>query len=214
METKFQTSFIPKRPLIPPTGLNPAGPKRSFSYFMVIAVLIFIISLGVAGGSYFWKSYLESAQIEYKAQLAQRERQFNPNLIEDLKRQNIKIDTSAQLIANHIATSYIFDIIGRFTIEQVRFVGMDMTMGATRNDGIKIVLKGYGTTLSAVAWQSDVLSQLERYGLRKVVKNPMLTDPALDSNGLVAFGLTATVDPVSLSYQKNLEASVATSTSP
>ncbi len=214
METKFQTSFIPKRPLIPTSGLNPAAPKRSFSYFMAIAVLLFIISIGAAGGSYFWKSYLETAQIGYKTQLAQREKQFNPNLIEDLKRQNVKIDTGKQLLANHIAVSHIFDIIGRLTIEDVRFMSMEMTTGATKNEGIKIALKGYGTTLSAVAFQSDVLGQLERYGLRKVVKNPILSDPALDTNGLVAFGMTATVDPVSLSYEKNLAASTATTTSP
>lgn len=215
METKFQTSFIPKRPLIPVSGLTQSAPHRSVSFLMVIAVLLFIASIGVAGGSYFYKSYLESSQVRYKEELALREKQFNPDLIEELKRQNVKIDLGKQLIQNHIAVSQIFDIIGRLTIENVRFTSMDLTVGQNPSDGIKVSMKGYGTSLSAVAWQSDVLGQLEKYGLRKVVKNPILSDPALDQAGLVSFGFSASIDPDSLSYIKSLQPeSTATSTAP
>jgi hypothetical protein len=62
METKFQTSFIPKRPMVPVGGLNASAPRRTTSFFMIAAVLLFVVSIGAAGGMYFWKSYLESAQ--------------------------------------------------------------------------------------------------------------------------------------------------------
>jgi hypothetical protein len=190
--------------MVPVGGLNASAPRRTTSFFMIAAVLLFVVSIGAAGGMYFWKSYLESAQLKYKDQLAQREKQFNPDLIEELKRQNVKIDLGKQLISNHVAISQVFDIIGRLTIESVRFTSMDLASGATPADGIKINMKGYGTNLSAVAWQSDVLGQLEKYGLRKVVKNPILSDPALDSAGLVTFGFTASIDPSNLSYEKSL----------
>ncbi len=215
METKFQTSFIPKKPLIPVGGLTQSAPHRSFSFLMVISVLLFIVSIGVAGGTYFYKSYLESSQVKYREELALREKQFNPDLIEELKHQNVKIDIGKQLIQNHLAVSQIFDIIGRLTIENVRFTSMDLAIGQNSGEGIKVSMKGYGTSLSAVAWQSDVLGQLERYGLRKVVKNPILSDPALDAAGLVSFGFSATIDPESLSYVKSLQPpSTATSTTP
>lgn len=215
METKFQTSFIPKRPLIPNNGINPtATPRRGGSLFMIIAVILFVASLAVGGGSYFYKSYVESAQLDYKAQLTQRERQFNPNRIEDLKRQNVKLDTAKQLLAEHVAVSQIFDVIGRFTIDNVRFTSMDVALDLQKKSDATINLKGYGTSLSAVAWQSDVLGKLERYGLRNIVKNPILSDPALDSNGLVAFSLSATVDRNSLLYDRTLSTPAATSTTP
>lgn len=205
METKFQTSFIPKKPLIPMSGLTPAAPRRSVSLFMVIAVLLFIASIAAAGGTFFWKSYVDSSQVKYKEELALREKQFNPNLIEDLKRQNVKIDLGKQLLDNHVAVSQIFDIIGRLTIENVRFTSMDLTVSPQTGEGIKISMKGYGTSLSAIAWQSDVLGKLERYGLRKVVKNPILSDPSLDTNGQVSFGFSASIDPGSLSYTTSLK---------
>src|SRR3989344_1268957 len=222
METKFQTSFIPKKPFSPIGGLNVQQPRRATSsLFMTLAGFLFIVSLLAAGGMYFWKSYLLSSQESYKTQLAEREKQFNADLIEELKSQNVKIDLPKNLIDKHLAASQIFDIIGRLTIENVRFLSMDMTAGATSNDGIKINLKGNGTCLSAVAFHSDVLGQLERYGLRKVVKNPILSDPSIDTDRTVSFGLTATVDPVNLSYKKSLEAltgadsgSAASSTNP
>jgi hypothetical protein len=80
---------------------------------------------------------------------------------------------------------------------------MDLTADKAGEE-IKVSLKGYGTSLSAVAWQSDVLGNLERYGLRKVVKNPILSDPALDSNGTVSFGFTASIDPASMTYERSL----------
>ncbi len=209
METKFQTSFIPKKPLIPPggmSGLNTSPRRHTTSLFMSLAVILFILSLLAAGGMYFWKSYLLSSQASYKTQLAERERQFNADLIEELKRQNVKIDLAKQLIGNHLAVSQIFDIIGRLTIENVRFLSMDLTAGANSGEGIKVAMKGYGTSFSAVAFQSDVLGQLEQYGLRKVVKNPILSDPALDSSGTVSFGFSATIDPASLSYEKSVTA--------
>lgn len=207
METKFQTSFIPKKPFTPIGGVNiRTSHSHTTSLFMTLATLLFIASLVAAGGMYFWKSYLLSAQESYKSQLAEREKQFNSDLIEELKRQNIKIDTAKNLIVNHIAVSQIFDIIGRLTTENVRFLSMDLVTASTNpNDGIKISMKGYGTSLSAVAFQSDVLGKLEQYGLRKVVKNPILSDPSVDVGKTVSFGLSATIDPGSLSYKKSLE---------
>jgi hypothetical protein len=66
-------------------------------------------------------------------------------------------------------------------------------------------MQGYGSSLSAVAFQSDVLNQLEQYGLRKIIRNPILSDPALDANGTVSFNFSATIDPAALSYMKSVE---------
>ncbi len=209
METRFQTSFIPKKPFTPVAGGVNAPPVprgHTTSLFLTLGGLLFIISLAAAGGMYFWKSYLLTTQAELKTELAEREKQFNPDLIEELKRQNIKIDIAKNLITNHLAASQIFDIIGRFTIESVRFLSLDLAAGSSPSDGIKITMKGIGTSLPVVAFQSDVLSQLERYGLRKVVKNPVLSDPTTDPDQAVAFGFSATIEPASLTYKKRLEA--------
>ena len=203
METKFQTSFIPKKPTSSTIGATSPAPRRhTSSIFMTISTILFILSLAGAGGVYAYQQYLISAQQTYKDDLATREKQFNVDLIEQLKSENVKIDLAHQILNNHLALSQIFDIIGRMTIESVRFMSLDLSVPSSLNDGIKITLQGYGTSYSAVAFQSDVLGQLDQYGLRKIIKNPILSNPALGNAGSVSFGFSAVVDPASLSYEK------------
>jgi len=223
METKFQTSFIPKKPAASAIGnVSSVSHKHTTSIFMTIATLLFIVSLAGAGGAYAYKQYLLSAQDTYKQDLATREQQFNTDLIQQLKAENVKIDLAHQILNSHIALSQIFDIIGRMTIETVRFLSLDVTVpsvptpGSAQSattDGVKISLQGYGTSFSAVAFQSDVLGQLDQYGLRNIVKNPIISSPALGTNGTVAFGFSAVVDPSSLSYENMIAPSVSSSAS-
>src|ERR1035437_2620641 len=113
METKFQTSFIPKAPItsVGGAGTNFAShprPHGSLSIFFSIGVLLFIVSFGLAGGVYAWKGMVVSSQTDLKQQLADKQKQFNPNLIEDLKGMNIKIDLAKKLMDNHLALSRVF----------------------------------------------------------------------------------------------------------
>ena len=85
METKFQTSFIPKKPTASAIGVSsPVTHHRTASIFMTLATLIFIASLAGAGGVYAYKQYLINDQNTLKQDLATREKQFNVDLIEQL----------------------------------------------------------------------------------------------------------------------------------
>ncbi|MCL5782201.1 MAG: hypothetical protein M1459_02490 [Patescibacteria group bacterium] len=215
METKFQTSFIPRKPL--PTagapggvgvGMNFSRPQahrsRGNSLFFNLSILLFIISLGAAGGMYGWKSYMQKSQEDLKNQLADRENQFNPSLIEELKRINVEIDSATRLLNNHIALSNVFDIISRFTVDKVRFTSFDLSAPQNNSGLININMKGYGTTLSVVAFQSDVFSKLDEYGLRKIVKNPILANPSLDDTNTISFDFSAAIDPSTLLYKNSV----------
>jgi len=206
METKFQTSFIPKKPLISPNVMMQRAPRRLVSVFIIFAVIVFIISLAGLGGAYLWKGYLTSSQVNFKQQLADREKLFDINLITQLKQANVQIDTARQLLDSHVAMSQIFGIISQFTTVSSRFLSMDLTTKDTQSNsnGVKISMKGYGKDLSSVAFQSDVLGKLEEIGLRNIVKNPILSDPSRDEDGKVTFGFTATIEPSSLSYKKSV----------
>jgi len=207
METKFQTSFIPKKPTTSSIGgfSTPAPKKATASIFMTIATILFILSIAGAGGTYAYDQYLQNAQSGYKDQLVARENQFNVNLIEQLKSENVKINLARQVLNNHVALSQVFEMISRITIENVRFMNLDIAVPAVtdaNNSGVKMTLQGYGTSFSSVAFQSDVLNQLDQYKLRNVIKNPILSNPAQGTNNTVSFGFSATIDPASLSYEK------------
>jgi len=187
-------------------GFNTPTPRKSqgTSVFMSIAVVIFITSLGAVGGMFFWKSLLISQQETYKTQLAQREKQFDTRLMQDLKQQDVKINFAQQLLRNHLSVSNVFAILGSMTIENVRFLSLDLTAPANSTDDIKVTMKGYATSFSAVAFQSQVLASLEDYDLRGIIKNPILSDPSLDNEGTASFGFSATIDSSVLSYEKTV----------
>ena len=213
METRFQTSFIPKKTMVPMGGASaPVTARGGFSIYMTIAVLLFVASLGAIGGLYAWKAKLLTDRETYKKQLNAKEQQFKPAQIEELKKQNVKIDAGRDLINKHIAASGVFGFLSQLTIENVQFLSLDFSVPEKGGEGIKISLKGQGTSLPALAWQSDVLANLEQYGLRKIVNNAAISDPSLDTKGLVAFGFTATIDPKSLLYTKAFKNTAAAST--
>ncbi|MEA2715290.1 MAG: hypothetical protein QOG91_318 [Candidatus Parcubacteria bacterium] len=217
MEPKFQTSFIPKRPL---GGAGSAGsigglggtiprsprPRSGVSIFLVLAIFLFVLSLAGVGGAYFWKQYLVSNKDAYIKDLKSREESFPLNEIADLKRVNVQIDAAKDILAHHLSVTQIFKIIADLTIESVRFLTLDVTAPANAADDLKVELKGYGANLFSVAFQSQVFGSLDLYHLQNIVKNPIMSDPTLNPNGTVSFGFTATVDPSSITYERLVNA--------
>ncbi|MDE2037743.1 MAG: hypothetical protein KGI69_00765 [Patescibacteria group bacterium] len=218
METRFQTSFIPKKPMPAIGGGMPSAPQHrrgTGSIFMIIAVVLFVCSLLSVGAAYGWKQYLLSDQVTLKSELAAREQQFNVDLIEQLKTSSVKISLVQNLLAQHLAVSKLFGIISALTAQSIRFTSLDVVAPKSPGGDLAVSLSGYGQNLSAVAFQSDVLGKLDQYGLRKIVKNPILSNPSLDAAGTVSFSLTASVDPSSLSYESSLQpAAPAASSTP
>jgi len=176
---------------------------------MAIAVIVFIISVLAIGGVYGWKQVLMSSQTANQKKLADIQSTFNVEQISFLKAQAAKITLARQLVTNHLAVSKIFSVVSQLTSENVRFQSMDLTVPAGNQTPFQLVLSGYGKSFPSVAFQSDVLNTLEKYGLRGVVKNAIVSDPLLNQNGSVTFGFTAQVDPANFYYPKNMRGAAA-----
>jgi hypothetical protein len=175
---------------------------------MVIATFLFIISIAGALFTIFWKNVLVKSQENYKVQLAESEKRFNTSLIEELKKANTKIDLSKQLLNSHLASSEIFSIISRLTVEGVRFTSLDFTSPVKDSEGVKVVLRGVGNSFSSIAFQSSVFGQSEKYGSNKILKNPVLSDLVVDQSGNVGFTFAATIVPEDISYNKILNSTL------
>ncbi|MFA6459233.1 MAG: hypothetical protein WCV79_02445 [Candidatus Paceibacterota bacterium] len=222
METKFQSSFIPKKPLpsVGMQGVNTGVPTKlrpvhTTSLLLNIAILIFIVSIGSGAVVYAWKVVLENNLTGYKQELEDKQKQFNPDLINQLKVVNIKIDNAKHLLAKHMAVSTVFDVVSRMTSENIRFLSMEVTtpMAATTQNGgsqvgsnspsnISITLSGQGLSLSAVAFQAQILAELDKYNLKDIVKNPVLSDPSIEADGSVLFKMSQEIDPSTVIYMK------------
>jgi hypothetical protein len=199
MDTKFQTSFIPKKPLfIDQKTIRHGG---GTSVFMLIAVLVFMVSLIGAGFVFGYKQIILKNQEEYRLILKKTEEKFDVGLINKLKNINRKIDLGKDLLKSHLAVSQIFDTINQLTIESMKFNTFDFT--TTQTDS-KITLKGVGKNFSSIAWQSDVFGGSDKYGNKKPLKNTIVSDLVAESGGNVNFTLTASIDPKELSYEQKI----------
>jgi hypothetical protein len=205
METKFQTSFIPKRPIAAEQTAH-TGP--SVSLFMLISVILFIVSLAGAGFVIFWKDHLVTQKAQFQDTLTKNQQQFNPDLIEKLGKINTKIDLSKQLLGSHLAVSEIFNIVAQLTAEHVRFNSLDFSSPKSSKDQIIITMKGEGVSFNDIAFQSDVFGKSVQYGTNKVIINPILSDLGLNQNGNVSFTFTTNLDPKDILYTKVLQASL------
>jgi hypothetical protein len=214
MEPKFQTSFIPKKQMASVGGLTGnsigSGPMQQrakanlASAYMAVAIIIFVLSVGAIGGSYFWRSYLKSANETYKSDLAKMEEKFDIGLIEKLKAKNAQIDYAKGLVNKHVAVSRVFGLIEKMTASDVRFSSMDFK-GAPENTGsYTLSLKGLGKNLATVAFQASVFSNLVDYGLDKNIINPMITSQSFDTVGGVPFDFSAEISRDSISYKKSV----------
>ena len=206
METKFQTSFIPKRTLVSDQKI--ISVKSGTSIIMLISTILFIISVAGAVFSVIYTNIITKNQESYKARLIDSEKRFNITLIEDLKKANTKIDLSKQLLKKHISTPEIFSILSELTTENVRFSSFSFSLPTKDNEGIKIALSGIAKDFYTIAFQSDVFGSSEKFGKNKILKNPVVSDVSELENGSVRFSFSATINPEDLLYSKILAGNI------
>jgi len=210
MDTKFQTSFIPKKPiLMDQKSISHSG---GTSVFMFISVLIFILSIVAAAGTFVWKDIQIKSQAENILKLKKAEARFDSALIEKLKKANTKIDLANKLFKKHIDVVEMFSIINALTADGITFNSFDFTAPDTEGGDLKITMKGVGNSFSSIAWQSDVFGKSSSFGKNRVLKNPILSDLALDAKGNVAFSFTASINSADVLYEKVLNAELGNTT--
>ena len=182
------------------------------SVFMFISVLIFILSIVAAAGTFVWKDIQIKSQAENILKLKKAEARFDSALIEKLKKANTKIDLANKLFKKHIDVVEMFSIINALTADGITFNSFDFTAPDTEGGDLKITMKGVGNSFSSIAWQSDVFGKSSSFGKNRVLKNPILSDLALDAKGNVAFSFTASINSADVLYEKVLNAELGNTT--
>jgi hypothetical protein len=191
METKFQTSFIPKTSLDPVpahTGRKPLG------FFSFLSSIIFFITLLVAGGAFGWHKYLDSAKVKIQSDLDRNVKSFEPQTLDEYVRLNNRIDSAKILLSKHVAISYIFDFLSENTIQSVKF--NDFKYEITPDGSANLSMNGEAKSYNAVAYQAEV------FGRERSLKTPLFSNLDLDTFGNVVFNFTTQIDPGFITYTR------------
>ncbi len=184
MEPKFKTSFIPKESLVEkvPTGATHQPSRAPRSLAIVFSFIVLLIALAVGGAIFVYSSFLQSS-IASKSESLQRAREaFQPALIQELERLDARIESAEELLANHVAPSSMFALLGATTLKTVRFTNLSYS-----------VVENSVVNFDAVALQSDV------FGSNRFIHNPIISELAAGEGG-ITFRVTATIEPRFLAY--------------
>jgi hypothetical protein len=199
MDTKFQTSFIPKKPLVPTLG-----PKSSkhVSFISIIIVFIFLLSLLAAGGVFLYKQFLKSSITQMETKLAAAEAALDPALINEWVRLDKRIESGKELLNVHLALSSFFTLLQEMTLTTVRFKNFSYIVAPGQK--IAITMDGEADSFAAVALQSDEFAKQAKY-----MSNQLFSNINLDPTGTIIFRFTATIDPQLILYKKSAAAQPA-----
>ena len=192
MEQNFQTSFIPKKPVVP----ERTETKRPIGLLMVFSILILLSVLVAYGGLYFYQVSLTQSITSKQKALDLAKNRFEPGRLAELKTLDRRIRAANMVLDSHIAVSPIFEILQNTTMKTIRYTSFAYEL---RENGVVFVkLTGEANGYRSIALQSDILSS------NTDVLDPVFSNLALDARGNVLFDLSFGVNKNFVSYKENL----------
>jgi hypothetical protein len=199
METKYQTSFIPKKPV----AVVGQSSSHGTSLFLVISIIIFLVSLGLGGYVYLSKNILIQ-QIEANQKKIEANKSgviSDTSEVENLVSLSSRINIAKQLLDKHVSIYPIFDFLQQGTLKSVRFKNFSFTSNGKNDSGINTVsiqLSGQARDWETVASQADEFGKPE---WRNIINEPKMSNLSLGADGSISFTFTAQVTPGALVYK-------------
>lgn len=192
METKFQTSFIPKQPV---TSEAPHHASAA-SLFFLFAFILFMASIACAGGVFIYGQIIQKNITEGTSQLTLNKNAFDPNTINQITRLNDRINAADYLLKHHKSVSTLFLVLSNATLKNVRFSDFNY---AGVDDKITLAMRGQATSYETVALQAK---EFTNPNLKNVFRSPLFGDLTLDTTGNVSFSFNTSIDPLLVDYYK------------
>jgi len=195
MEPHFNTSFIPKKPIVAGTPAEASRPHH-IDILSTIAGGIFAITFLAAVGTYGYKFYVNNQIASIDKQINAARNSLDVPKIQTLINANSKILATNTLLQNHVALSKLLITLQSLTLKKISFGNF---LYRTTEAGGIITMKGEVQTYNALAVEQDVFSH------GAFIVNPDFSDFMLNQNGNIDFQFTASVDPKAISYKSSFE---------
>ncbi len=206
MEPKFQTSFIPKKPIVA-TRNSPGQVIQSTNIISLVANVIFVITLMVLGGLFFYKNLLNKQVIAKGIEVEAARDAFKVDEMQELIDINSRLKSTNDLLNKHVAVSKILVFLQEVTVKKVRF---DEFAYKNPANVPQVSMKAEATTFNALAAQGDIFAK------SSFIKSPYFKDYSLGDNGLIKASFFSLLDPTQITYKSTLgpEAGAETSSAP
>lgn len=194
MEQNFQTSFIPKKPLVP----ERAAVKQSVGIFVIISIFILFTVLLATIALFFYKGILTTSITKKQNDLNIAKNRFEPSKIAELQVLDRRLRASSEILARHTSVTPIFQALQLLTMKTVRYTKFSYVFGTEPDAKVKISMSGIAIGYESVALQSDLFLK------NKNLIDPVFSNLSLDDKGNVLFNLDFSVEPGYLNYKQTL----------
>ena len=197
MEPKFQSSFIPKGPIGSSATGSAIGQKgKSRSLLSYLSVVIFILSVVLAGAVFGYKFYLKYSLENMETALEQARADLQSETIAELTRLDNRLNFTKELVSKHKVLTPLFEFIEISTPKTVRFNNFNFSVN---DDGVNLTLAGEARGYTALALAADIFNKSNFF------INPVFSDLQLNNNGDVTFTFKGTIDSNQVLYSRQIE---------
>lgn len=193
MEPKFQTSFIPKKPVSssPPLFSSVKSPSN---IFYIGSVILFVIALILCAGLFGYKYILNKDIVTANDAISKTRDDLQPDTIKELLRHNDRITYATKILNNHIILYPMFAELQSLIYKNVSFGNfLYYNKDNIINLSSGVIAKNY----NALAQQSLAFAN------SKYISNSVFSDFGLTEDGNISAKFTLNLDPSLVSYKMN-----------
>ena len=197
MDQNFQTSFIPKKPIVNERDTV----SRPIGVLLIIPLFILFTVLLATGGLYFYKVVTTKSIVGLQDSLSKAKNRFEPAKITELQVLGKRLSASNEILSKHITIIPVFTVLQDLTMKTVRYTKFSYDLGTENNATINIKLSGIAIGYRDIALQSDLFATKD---IGKNILDPVFSNLTLDNSGNVTFDLDFLVDPSFVNYKQTL----------
>lgn len=197
MDQNFQTSFIPKKPMIE----ERATVARPISFLTITSIFIFFTVLIASGGLYFYNNILSKNIAQMQNDLGLAKKRFEPEVINNIQTLDKRMRASTEILSKHVTISPIFKTLQDITMKNVSYTKFAYDFSSEAKDSkVKIKMSGIADSYMTIALQSDIFAE------NKNLISPVFSNLTLDDKSQINFDLDFSVDLDFIDYKKTIEA--------
>ncbi len=164
--------------------------RAAMGLLTFLGLVLFLISMGLLGGVFFYKRIAAQQVEELKASLKRLEADFEPTLLSEFIQTADTINTAKDLLSRHRAPSKVFEFLEVNTLDDVRLSNFSF---AARE--AKLTVAGQAKSYTALALQAKV------FETNSMVKKVEFSNLGLTDKGGVTFSAALDFDPAIISFR-------------
>lgn len=198
MQPTFQTSFIPKKPIVnDPTSGPSSGIVRETNIFSLVSTIVFVVTLLVSGGLFGYKILLHKQIAQADTEINTARSAFQIDKIKELIGANDRIVSSKVLLEKHVTVSKLLYLFQELTVKRIRLLKMNY---ANKAGTPTVMVSGEALNYNSLAEQSSIFAKSD------YLKNNQFSNFVLAENGNIRVEFASVIDTSLISYKKAIEA--------